>query len=152
MSARSPSAADTIRATIHCVIERVNILSAGGPGWTRPSRSDLESAAHAMAKVAGKLDFCLDMRSSDARFPDEADRRPQAEIARIEAARPSIRFDLGRQSRRKPAVFARAGWASGMVFIHNRDGSHCPQEGMDLEALVLAVESVHNSICGEGNP
>ena len=48
MSAHSHSAAETIRTTIQRVIERVNTLSAGGPGWTRPSYSDLESAAHAM--------------------------------------------------------------------------------------------------------
>lgn len=32
------------------VLSRVNALSAGGPGWTRPSYSDLESAAHAVVE------------------------------------------------------------------------------------------------------
>ncbi len=100
-------------------------------------------------------------------------------------ARPGIRFDLGQQSRSKPAAlspamadfvargadmrgdsprrmlsggghdaaaFATAGWESGMVFIRNWDGSHCPEEGMDLEDLARAVESVHNSISREGSP
>ncbi len=148
-------------------------------------RVDAASPAHAMAKVAGRLDFCLDMRSSDAATLDRADQRLKAEIARIEAARPGIGFDLGAQSRSKPAAlspamadfvargaaargdrprrmlsggghdaaaFATAGWDSVMVFIRNWNGSHCPEEGMDVEDLALAVEAVHNSICGEGSP
>jgi N-carbamoyl-L-amino-acid hydrolase len=46
----SPGAIEAIRATLERVIARVNTLSAGGPGWTRPSYGDLESAAHAMAE------------------------------------------------------------------------------------------------------
>ena len=38
----------TIRETISRILTRVNALSAGGPGWTRPSYSDLESSAHAV--------------------------------------------------------------------------------------------------------
>ncbi|MDH6234595.1 N-carbamoyl-L-amino-acid hydrolase [Mesorhizobium soli] len=146
-------------------------------------RVDAASSAHAMAKVAGTLGFCLDMRSSDASTLDEADRRFRVEIARIEAARPGISFDLGQQSRSQPAqlspamadfvargaeargdkprrmlsggghdaaAFAAAGWDSVMVFIRNWNGSHCPDEGMHLEDLALAVESVHESICQEG--
>ncbi|MET2829813.1 hydantoinase/carbamoylase family amidase [Mesorhizobium shangrilense] len=146
-------------------------------------RVDATSPAHAMAKVAGTLGFCLDMRSSDASTLDEADGRFRAEIARIEAARPGICFELGQQSRSQPAhlsaamagfiaggaeargvsprrmlsggghdaaAFAAAGWDSVMVFIRNWNGSHCPDEGMDLEDLALAVESVHEAIRLEG--
>lgn len=142
-------------------------------------RVDAASPAHAMAKVAGKLDFCLDMRSADVAILEEADRRLKAEIALIEARRPSIRFELGRQSVSKPAAlsklmadfvadgaamrgdtprrmlsggghdaaaFASAGWESVMVFIRNWDGSHCPEEGMDMEDLAVAVEAVYSSL------
>lgn len=162
-----------------------DMLAEGADLTVTFGRVDAASTAHAMAKVAGKLDFCLDMRSSDAGTLEEADRRFRAEIARIEAARPGIRFDLGQQSRSKPAAlspamadfvargadmrgdsprrmlsggghdaaaFATAGWESVMVFIRNWDGSHCPEEGMDMEDLALAVESVHNSISREGSP
>lgn len=36
--------------TIARVLSRVNALSAGGPGWTRPSYGDLESQAHAIVE------------------------------------------------------------------------------------------------------
>ena len=39
-----------IDETIARVLSRVNALSAGGPGWTRPSYSDLESQAHAIVE------------------------------------------------------------------------------------------------------
>ncbi|WP_378942353.1 hydantoinase/carbamoylase family amidase [Mesorhizobium sp. ANAO-SY3R2] len=160
------------------------MLAEGGDLTVTFGRVDATTPAHAMAKVAGMLGFCLDMRSSDDSTLDEADRRLRAEIARIEAARPGIRFDLGQQSRSQPArlsgtmadfvaggaeargarprrmlsggghdaaAFAAAGWESVMVFIRNWNGSHCPEEGMDLEDLALAVESVHEAICWEGS-
>ncbi|TKT69596.1 hydantoinase/carbamoylase family amidase [Aquamicrobium sp. LC103] len=71
-------------------------------------RVDAAGPAHAMAKVAGTLEFCLDMRSSDVAALDTADARLRAEIARIEAERPGIRFDLGRQSRSHPAALSAA--------------------------------------------
>lgn len=39
-----------IDETIARFLSRVNALSAGGPGWTRPSYSDLESQAHAIVE------------------------------------------------------------------------------------------------------
>jgi len=66
-------------------------------------RVDAASPAHAMAKVAGNLGFCLDLRSDDPATLDAADHALRAEIARIEAARPGISFDLGLQSRSAPA-------------------------------------------------
>lgn len=77
-------------------------------------RVDGASPAHAMAKVAGELEFCLDLRSEDVAALDAADQALQAEIARIEAARPGIRFELGQQSRSQPAHLspAMADWVS----------------------------------------
>jgi N-carbamoyl-L-amino-acid hydrolase len=45
------TAAKAIRATIIGLLEKVNALSQGGPGWTRPSYSDLESRAHAIVEA-----------------------------------------------------------------------------------------------------
>ena len=66
-------------------------------------RVDAATPAHAMAKVAGELDFCLDLRSRDVAVLERADARLRSEIARIEAARAGINFDLGAQSRSRPA-------------------------------------------------
>ncbi|MDN5788798.1 MAG: Zn-dependent hydrolase, partial [Pseudorhodobacter sp.] len=45
---------EAIRTTIARVLETVNALSAGGPGWTRPSYSDLESQAHAIIELEAR--------------------------------------------------------------------------------------------------
>lgn len=82
------------------------MLSAGDDLTVTFGRVDAATAAHAMAKVAGELDFCLDLRSRDMAVLERADARLRAEIARIEAARPGIGFDLGRQSRSPPAALS----------------------------------------------
>ncbi|BCH22314.1 hydantoinase/carbamoylase family amidase [Mesorhizobium sp. L-8-3] len=76
---------------------------------------DAASPAHAMAKVAGELGFCLDLRSADPDALEAADRKLRAEIARIESERPGIRFDLGVQSRSLPARLSgeMADWVAG---------------------------------------
>ena len=66
-------------------------------------RVDAASPTHAMAKVAGHAGFVLDMRSGDPATLDAADAALKAEIGRIEAAHPGVHFDLGAQSRSKPA-------------------------------------------------
>jgi len=159
------------------------LLTEGADLTVTFGRVDAAGPAHAMAKVAGTLGFCLDMRSSDAATLDKADGLLRLEIERIEAETPAIRFDLGRQSRSQPAelsqqmvdfvvqgaglmgcrprrmlsggghdaaAFAAAGWQSVMVFIRNWNGSHCPEEGMDIGDLAVAVEAVYRAICAEG--
>lgn len=69
-------------------------------------RVDAATPAHAMAKVAGEVEFCLDMRSDQVAALEQADQMLRAEIARIEAAQPGIRFDLGLQSRSQPAALS----------------------------------------------
>lgn len=53
----SPATA-TIAETISRVLARVNNISAGGPGWTRPSYSPLESAAHAVIEEEARALGC----------------------------------------------------------------------------------------------
>lgn len=69
-------------------------------------RVDAATPAHAMAKVAGQVGFCLDIRSSDLVTLEACDTRLHAEIARIETERAGIRFDLGDQSRSLPAALS----------------------------------------------
>jgi N-carbamoyl-L-amino-acid hydrolase len=41
------------------------------------------------------------------------------------------------------AVFSAAGVPAGMVFVRNRNGSHNPQEAMELPDLLSATDIVH---------
>lgn len=81
-------------------------LSGGADLTVTFGRVDAASSAHAMAKVAGELGFCLDLRSDDPAVLEATDARLKAEIARIEGERPGVRFDLGAQSRSKPAALS----------------------------------------------
>jgi len=76
---------------------------------------DAATPAHAMAKVAGELGFCVDLRSEDVTVLEAADLALRRETARIETERPGIRFDLGAQSRSQPAQLSRvmADWIAG---------------------------------------
>lgn len=79
------------------------MLDAGHDLTVTFGKLDAASPQHAMAKVPGHAGFCLDLRSDEVATLEEADAALQAEIARIEAARPGIRFELGEQSRSAPA-------------------------------------------------
>ncbi|MDO6587816.1 hydantoinase/carbamoylase family amidase [Salipiger sp. 1_MG-2023] len=79
------------------------MLEAGHDLTVTFGKLDAASPQHAMAKVPGQAGFCLDLRSDEAATLAEADAALKAEIARIEAARPGIRFELGAQSRSAPA-------------------------------------------------
>ncbi|WP_377298059.1 hydantoinase/carbamoylase family amidase [Rhizobium sp. SGZ-381] len=64
-------------------------------------RVDAASSEHAFAKVPGRVDFCVDLRSDTVGVLDELDGLFKAQIVGIEAAR-GVRFDLGPQSRSQP--------------------------------------------------
>lgn len=64
-------------------------------------RVDAASSEHAFAKVPGRVDFCIDLRSDTVSVLDELDGLFKTEIDRIEKAR-GVRFDLGVQSRSQP--------------------------------------------------
>ncbi|UXX82789.1 hydantoinase/carbamoylase family amidase [Roseovarius pelagicus] len=70
-------------------------------------RVDAATSAHAMAKVAGELEFCVDLRSTDLSVLERADSHLKTEIARIESERSGIAFSLGAQSRSRPATLSR---------------------------------------------
>jgi N-carbamoyl-L-amino-acid hydrolase len=64
-------------------------------------RIDAATPEHAFAKVPGRVDFCVDLRSDDVDVLDRMDGIFQAEAAAIAAAR-KVRFELGPQSRSQP--------------------------------------------------
>jgi N-carbamoyl-L-amino-acid hydrolase len=74
---------------------------------------DAASPVHAMAKVPGRLGFCLDLRSGEAAVLEDVNRALLDIVAGIEAARPGIRFDLGPISRSAPARLS-AGLVAGL--------------------------------------
>jgi N-carbamoyl-L-amino-acid hydrolase len=43
------------------------------------------------------------------------------------------------------AAFAQAGWDSVMVFLRNWNGSHNPDEAMNLDDLVQAIKVLHRT-------
>ncbi len=81
----------------------LEMLAQGADLTVTFGRVDAATTAHAMAKVAGTLGFCMDMRSADTAILAEADRRLRNVIGHIEQTRPGIRFDLGKQSSSQPA-------------------------------------------------
>ena len=72
---------------------------------------------------------------------DLADRLLRAEIARIEAAQPGIRFELGRQSRSQPAALSQAMAdlvASGAERLGDRPRRMLSGGGHDAAAFAAA--------------
>ena len=64
-------------------------------------RVDAASSEHAFAKVPGRLDFCLDLRSDDPAILERMDRLVKADVELIERAR-GVSFELGAQSHSQP--------------------------------------------------
>jgi N-carbamoyl-L-amino-acid hydrolase len=64
-------------------------------------RVDAASSEHAFAKVPGRVDFCVDLRSDDVAVLDQVDGLLQAEAAAIATER-GVRFDFGAQSSSQP--------------------------------------------------
>lgn len=152
-----------------------DVLAEGDDLAVTFGRVDAASAEHAFAKVPGRLDFCVDIRSDDLAVLERVDGLFRDEIAKIQQAR-KVRFLLGPRSSSQPvalsaalaseihqgavklgyaprqmvsggghdaAAFAQAGWDAGMVFLRNWNGSHNPDEAMNVDDLVSAVETLH---------
>lgn len=131
--------------------------------------TDADEAA--FSKVAGRVDFSLDIRSQDHATLDLMRAELAAGVAALQAAL-GVRFDLGPETGsaaarmdgrivaalrdiaaaqgpapevmacgagHDAAVFAAMGVPTGMVFIRNRNGSHNPDEAMEIEDLAAAA-------------
>jgi N-carbamoyl-L-amino-acid hydrolase len=68
-------------------------------------RVDAATPEHAFAKVPGRVDFCVDLRSDDVSVLERMDAAFRAEAATIEAAR-RVHFALGPQSRSQPTILS----------------------------------------------
>ncbi len=66
---------------------------------------DAASPMHALAKVPGRLDFCVDIRSGEDAVLERMDAVLRREVAAIEARR-GVSFGLGAATRSKPATLS----------------------------------------------
>ena len=128
----------------------------------------------AFSKVAGRVDFALDVRSASRETLDLMRTELAAAVAEIEASH-GVSFDLGVETGSEPAlmdhaiitaldeiahereidapqlacgaghdaaVFAKEGIPTGMVFIRNQNGSHNPDEAMDIADFAVACDLI----------
>ena len=73
-------------------------------------------------------------------------------IARLEAAMArstGAAFTMASGGGHDAAVFAQAGIPSGMVFVRNRNGSHNPEEDMDLADFMVGTSILSAYLGGE---
>ena len=48
------------------------------------------------------------------------------------------------------AVFANAGVPAGMVFVRNRNGSHNPDEAMEIDDFLVGADIIYDYLCNAG--
>lgn len=130
-------------ADLVMAMERVwdDMLAGGADLTVTFGRVDAAGPGHAMAKVAGELGFCLDLRSGDLATLEAADAALKAEITRIETSRPGIRFDLGPQSRSQPAALSSdlANWiTAGAALLGDNPRRMLSGGGHDAAAFAAA--------------
>ncbi len=130
-----------------------------------------DPAEHAFSKVAGRVEFSLDVRSQSSRKLERVATELTGLVERL-SRQYSVRFDLGPRTGTFPAlmdrrivaaleaacsvegvpaitmpsgaghdaaVFAGMGVPTGMLFIRNENGSHNPDESMDIEDFAAAA-------------
>nr|WP_319484910.1 Zn-dependent hydrolase [uncultured Cohaesibacter sp.] len=81
------------------------LLEEGADLSVTVGRIDAATPEHAFAKVPGRLEFCIDLRSDNVAVLDRADALLKDEIAAIEQKR-GVVFKLGTQSRSMPTALS----------------------------------------------
>ncbi len=120
--------------------DRAGALAAGRDLAVTFGRVDAVNAGQAVAKVPGRLDFCLDLRSTDEETLERTDAVLRREIAAIEARR-GVTFRLGAVSRSKPATLSAAlneRIAAGAAHIGPRPRRMSSGGGHDAAAFAAA--------------
>lgn len=135
---------------------------------------NVDPAEASPTRIPDLVTFSLDVRSSQRATlaaMQQAILRACAEIA----ARRGVAFDLGRLVEAEPvmlertarlaieqalpgsitlnsgaghdaAEFVRQGTPAAMVFVRNRNGSHNPQEHMDIPDLLVGIDALHQAM------
>ncbi len=139
-----------------------------------------DPAGHAFSKVAGCVNFSLDVRSQSSGMLEHVASELSELVGRL-SRQYSVRFDLGPRTGTFPAlmdrrivaaleaacslegvpaitmpsgaghdaaVFARMGIPTGMLFIRNENGSHNPDESMNIDDFAAAAR-VLTRVCLE---
>ncbi len=129
---------------------------------------------HALSRIAGELNFSLDVRSQSADVLTLMSNLIAEEIDSISDER-GVQFYLGEKTQTPPAlmdtalvnalnqatsrlgfkpksmasggghdaaVFANAGVPSAMVFVRNQNGSHNPNEDMDIDDFLIGTSII----------
>ena len=173
---------DTVRATAALVMAMESV-------WDNAERNNddmvvtfgklsTDPAEHAFSKVAGRVDFALEIRSQSPKVLHNAvgklislveqisrqysvcfdlgprtDSRPAAMEKSVQAAMQSAISSLGLPVLTIPcgaghdaAVFAEMGVPTGMLLIRNENGSHNPDEAMEIADFAAAAQ-VLTRIC-----
>lgn len=137
-----------------------------------------DPAEHAFSKIAGRVEFSLDIRSQSPEILQNVTGKLNDLIERI-SRQYSVRFDLGPATGscsaamdgavvqalqvasaemgirgetmasgagHDAAIFAEMGVPTGMLFIRNRNGSHNPDEAMEMDDFAVAAR-VLSRIC-----
>jgi len=81
--------------------------------------------------------------------PGLIDREWAARLRRICAALQYPHIDIPSGAGHDAAIFANQGIPSGMVFIRNDNGSHNPDEKMELEDFMMGTEVLYQALTGE---
>ena len=129
-----------------------------------------DAAMHGPSKVAGETKFVIDLRSLSKETMERMDQEVRRAAERI-AERYHVSFDLGATSYSAPglmdtklrsalmrqlhqpfemasgaghdaAVFAAMGIPTAMIFIRNENGSHNPDEAMELADFAVGAEAL----------
>ena len=138
-----------------------------------------DPAMHAPSKIAGETHFVLDVRSvSDATMNAVATEARQAAARIGDTYR--VAFDLGATSDSPPAVmdnrlraslmglldrpfempsgaghdaavFAKVGIPTAMIFVRNENGSHNPDEAMNLDDFAVATQALIGLVLQEAS-
>ena len=178
---------DAVRATAALVMAMDEV-------WDRAERDEedlsitfgklaTDPAEHAFSKVAGCVDFSLDVRSQSSDTLEQVALELTRLVERL-SRQHSVRFDLGPRTGTNPAmmdgkvvaameaacsaegvpavtlpsgaghdaaVFAGMDVPTGMLFIRNENGSHNPEESMEMDDFAAAAR-VLMRICLEPLP
>lgn len=137
-----------------------------------------DPAEHAFSKIAGRVEFSLDIRSQSPEVLHNVTGN-LSDLIELISRQYSVRFDLGPATGSRPAamdgavvealqvasaemgirgetmasgaghdaaIFAEMGVPTGMLFIRNRNGSHNPDEAMEMDDFAVAAR-VLSRIC-----
>jgi N-carbamoyl-L-amino-acid hydrolase len=167
---RQDAVAATVSLLHHLETTWLRLEQAGADLTITTGEFSTDPELNAPSKIAGETRFVIDIRSvSDAVMDEVVDETRRAAMRIGESYR--VRFDLGETAdspaavmderlRRgilaqlaqpfemasgaghDAAVFAKVGVPTGMIFVRNQNGSHNPDEAMDLEDFDVAARAL----------